>query len=865
MMERISPMKTPRRMRSARIDSSLKLVATYAGFGALWIVVSDGLLSLETGAALRDRLQDTAKGLLFIAITAVLLYVLVRRLVRRHLAIEDELREARARWQFALRSAGTGYWEWDEAAGTVYFSPEWKGILGYADEDLPNRQEEWLSRIHPDDKDRVTAQMHRHMTGESSAYECEYRMQAKDGTYRWILARGLVVKRDSGGRARQAYGTHTDITDRKTAEARTADALAFAKAVIHSSPMGIVTYGPDGNCVSANASAARLAGGEVPDLLRQNFRALVSWQSNGLLAVAEEALQTGTDKFFKGPLRTSFGLDRWIEARLVPFTYMGEGHLLVLLNDVTTERKTQDALQLLHAAVQAAPVSWVITDAGGVIEWVNPAFTRLTGYETAEAVGMKTSLLRSGRHPAEFYRQMWETIQRGETWAGEVCNRRKDGSLYEEHMTIAPVRDGDGRIRHFVAMKQDITTHKQLEQQLTRTQRLESIGMLASGIAHDLNNVLTPILLSIELLRTKYPVADAQKYVETVQSAAQRGAGIVRQVLTFARGVDGGERTEVQPRYLVNDVVHLIEETFPRNIEIRHEVARDVLPVHGDLTQLHQVILNLAVNARDAMPPGGTLTLAAHNVVVDPAGSVAHRQLKAGTYVALAVTDTGTGITPEVLEHMFEPFYTTKPRGKGTGLGLSTVYGIVRSHGGIIDVRTRLGQGTTFEVLLPAIAIPAAAGGTVDARAVLKGAGRRVLVVDDEEAIRNVTMRVLARHGFVPVMAVDGADGLKAFLANPRSIAVAIVDMIMPRMGGEDLARNLRLAAPGLPIIISTGMMGDDRGTEATLAGIGACTYLHKPYAEEELMKALAKALDQAGPVAAAGVSPGKNSPVPGA
>ena len=842
-------MNIPRIMDVLRIDSAAKLAATYATFGALWIVVSDALMALESRDGLMAWARDSAKGLLFIGVTAGLLYVLVRRLIGRHMAAEEALRESQLRWQFALEGAGDGLWDWDAVTNRVVYSQQWKAMLGYAEHEIGDSLTEWETRVHPDDLPRVKAEIKSYFTGESPVYRSEYRIRAKDGSHRWILDRGQVVRRLPDGRPARMIGTHTDITDRKNAEERTGDALAFAQAILHSSPVGLIVYGPDGRAVIANEFAARIIGADVAALLRQSFREWEAWRQAGLLAAAERTLATGREEMQNTSLTTSSGRHLQVEVRLVPFDFQGARHLLAVISDETAKRQALDNLHLLQAALQAAPSAWVITDAVGAIEWVNPAFTRLTGYPAAEVIGQTPRVLRSDRQSPEFYQQFWETIGRGEIWSGEICNRRKDGTLYDERMTVAPVRDGDGVIRHFVAIKDDVTERKQLEQQLTRTQRLESIGMLASGIAHDLNNVLTPILLSIELLRTKYPAPDAKKYVDTVETAAQRGAGIVRQVLTFARGLDGGERTEVQPRYLLKDVVHLIEETFPRNIDISYEVPHDVRPVMADLTQLHQVILNLAVNARDAMPHGGTLTLAARNFTVEAGDVPAHPRLKPGEHVALSVADSGTGIPPEVLEHMFEPFYTTKPRGKGTGLGLSTVYGIVRSHGGTIEVRTKLGQGSTFEVLLPAAPANSAAPGPVEVAPALLGAGRRVLVVDDEEAIRSVTQRVLSRHGFVPVLAVDGTDGLRAVLGNPRDYAVAIVDMMMPRMSGADLVRNLRLAVPGLPVIISTGMMTGDSesGPGVGLGELGVHAFLPKPYTAEELLAALARVLDREG------------------
>jgi two-component system cell cycle sensor histidine kinase/response regulator CckA len=826
---------------------SLRLALIYAGWGVAWIVITDGLVAWWGGEGGFTWLTNSGKGLLFVGATSALLYLLCRRLLDRHLVAERALEDSRERLALSLESTAQGLYEIDLPTGQVVWNPAYPRIPGHDPAGYRETFDSALSRVHPDDREQLLKCYQDYVEGRTERYRTEFRMATADGDWRWILSLGRVVERDAQGRPSRFLGTHTDITERKAAEARVADALGFARAVIHSSPLGIIAYGPEGGCVTANESAAQIVGTDVPGLLRQNFRQLDSWRRSGLLAVAEAAGESGAPQVFRGALHTSFGRHLWIEAELVPFRYADQHHLLLLLADRTIEQAAQDNLRLLHAAVQAAPSAWVITDATGRVEWVNPAFSRLTGYGVGEVVGQNPRLLRSGRHGPEFYQQMWATIRRGEVWSGEICNRRKDGTLYDEHMTIAPVRGADGAIEHYVAIKDDITANRLLQQQLTRTQRLESIGMLASGIAHDLNNVLTPILLSIELLRAKYPGRDGEQHIQTVASAATRGAGIVRQVLTFARGLDTGERADVQPRYLLKELARLAEETFPRNIEVQCEIARDVRMVRGDITQLHQVLLNLAVNARDAMPQGGTLTLSARNhhlAAPDPV----HPEQPPGDYVVLAVTDSGSGMPPEVIEHLFEPFYTTKARGKGTGLGLSTAYGIVRSHGGVIDVRTNLGQGSTFAIRLPAVtAASRPPQAPAQPASACNGDGRRVLVVDDEESIRALTAMILRKHGFVPEGAADGREGLDKFEADPAGFAAAIIDMMMPRMNGTELVRAIRARHPRFPILLSTGLIsaGADPSVEEELRAAGVRNFLHKPYGEPDLIRALGEELGQ--------------------
>jgi len=827
----------------SRLDTPFKLAAGYALIGSLWIVMSDVLMS---GQLVGWRVE-VLKGLLFIVVTTGLLYILARRMVGRHLKMEEDLRVNQERLALALESASQGLYDLNVQTGEAVVNETYATMLGYDPKIFRETNAAWRERLHPADREKVYQVYADYIAGRLGKYRVEFRQRTAAGGWQWILSTGRLVAHDDQGRPLRMLGTHTDITERKNVEIRMESALSFTQAVLHHSPIGIIVYGADGQAVTANEAAARIAGTDVPGLLRQNFRKIESWQQSGFLAAAEQALAGGRETIHAGPLVSNFKGALWLEARFVPMRHLNEPHLLVLISDETVSRQNLEQLHLMDTAVRATPGGWLVTDAEGSIQWVNPGFTALTGYTLAEVTGKNPRVLRSSQQTTAFYTRMWQTIKRGEVWSGEVVNQRKDGGLYHEFMTIAPVRGADGTITQFVAMKQDITERKTLERQLARTQRLESIGLLASGIAHDLNNILAPISLSLELLKMKFPGADGRRMVEVIENSARRGAGIVRQVLTFARGMDGA-RAEVQPKYLLKDIMSMIDETFPRNIRTELVVAPDIRPLTGDVTQLHQVLLNLAVNARDAMPAGGVLKLGAHNVTLDEEQARRTGLLLPGDYVALTVSDTGSGIPPEVLDRMFEPFFTTKPPGKGTGLGLSTVYGIARNHGGLVEVTTELGQGTQFRVLLPAATGPAP---ITDSRPPLaesiRGAGRRILVVDDEDAIRQVTAEALERHGFVVETAADGEEGLEKFRRQPGAFSLVFTDLMMPRMNGYQLIREIRADGTRLPIIASSGMTGDGTAgkDDPGLAALHIKTLLIKPYTEDKLLLALAGELEE--------------------
>jgi two-component system, cell cycle sensor histidine kinase and response regulator CckA len=505
----------------------------------------------------------------------------------------------------------------------------------------------------------------------------------------------------------------------------------------------------------------------------------------------------------------------------------------------------QQQLRLQHSALEAAASAILITDRNGTIEWVNGAFTRLTGFSREEAIGANPRMLKSGAHDDGFFRKLWQTIQAGAVWQGNLTNKRKDGTLYQEEMTITPVRSETGAIQHFIAMKQDITERLKLEQQFLRAQRMQSIGLLAGGVAHDLNNVLAPVMMALPLLREDNTPGDRKHLVDTLEQSVRRGANIIQQVLTFARGVEV-QRVLVQLRHLIREVAKIAEETFPRDILLSVNLPSNLWMLEGDPTQIHQVLLNLAVNARDAMPNGGELSLTARNVELAQPLQFQGFEIPAGRYVNLNVTDTGSGIPRENLERIFEPFFTTKPVGKGTGLGLSTVLGIVKSHGGLVRVESEPGAGSIFSIYLPAAASAAAAAQVAAEFASLpQGRGETILVVDDEASILRVAKALLDANGYRTLIARDGGEAVARLAEEGGVVRAVITDIMMPTMDGLALARTVRAAAPRLPIIVATGLLTapGDGDRAAQFRDLGVRHFLQKPYRTEELLSTLHEVL----------------------
>jgi len=518
---------------------------------------------------------------------------------------------------------------------------------------------------------------------------------------------------------------------------------------------------------------------------------------------------------------------------------------LVVFFDLTQLRQTESQLQLQVAALDAAANTIVITDVQGSIVWANAAFTKQTGYSLNEAVGHNPRILKSGSQSREFYDALWSTIRNGSVWQGELKNRRKDGSVYDEEMTITPVRSASGEITHFIAIKQDISQRKQLEKEFLRAQRMEGVGLLAGGIAHDLNNVLAPILMASDLLRSSQLPKDLQPIVETIEACAKRGADIVKQVLTFARGIEG-EKGPVQLRHLIRDMVRMATETFPRNIQIKTRIPNQLWPVRADATQLHQVLLNLSVNARDAMPNGGELIFSAENFPLPNPTQPHPSGLSPGDYVRLEVSDTGTGIPPEVVDRIFEPFFTTKEHGKGTGLGLSTVIGIIRSHGGSVHVESEQGIGSKFIVLLPALPSSTTETDKQARRPLPGGHNELILIVDDERSFLSITQATLRSHGFRTIHAINGVDALSCFIQHQDEVAAVITDVMMPALDGIALVTQLRRLNPDVRCIAVSGLMDSKENSRVEqLKALGVHHFIAKPFNAETLLETLSELLDE--------------------
>lgn len=536
--------------------------------------------------------------------------------------------------------------------------------------------------------------------------------------------------------------------------------------------------------------------------------------------------------------RAKDGSIYWVDTTIVPFVDdSGKPFQYTAIRYEITERKlAEERIRQQAELLNKTQDAVVVCDLNFRIIYWNKGAEDMYGWETPEMIGQEIAeiLFPGGQRELEEIR--FEFDQSG-IWSGKVSRLAKDKTEVTVKSRWNLVSGEHGQPDYILIVDTDITDQKRAEEHLLRAQRMESIGTLAGGIAHDLNNILSPITMAAEMMQLEDQDSDLARWTMMIRENAQRGADLVKQVLTFARGVDG-ERVSVQVKHIVKDLIKVLGETLPKNIDLKFEIDPDLWPISADPTQIHQVLMNVCINARDAMPSGGTLKISAENIEIDESYTQSNPDAKPGKYILLAVEDDGVGMKADVMSRIFDPFFTTKEIGKGTGLGLSTTHTIVKSHAGFLNVYSEPGRGSRFSIYLPSIATVTEtnAAGTVSAYP--SGNGEHILVVDDEDNIREITKATLEKFGYSVSTATDGADAIAVYARHKDDIAVVLTDIAMPLLDGPGMIRAIRRSSPGVKIVAMSGLMNPDQTAELETLKVSA--FITKPFAAEKLLTTLA-------------------------
>jgi PAS domain S-box-containing protein len=832
--------------------------------------------AMKSGAADYLVKRNTTSESLCLAIENVLERTRLRR----------QLLESEKRFQATFNQAAVGIAHVGLAGQWLLVNQKLCDIVGYTREEL-NRLT-FQDITHPDDLNTDLEYVRRILAGEIETYSLEKRYIRKDNTYIWINLTVSLV-REASGEPKYFISVIQDITARKQAQAALQQAHAELERRVQERTSELQQANEELHITLEELQVAEeelrqqneelAISHQAIKLERQRYQDLFEFAPDGYLVTdtqgnIREANRTAATLlsiqqqrligkplfvFIANPERQAFQtrfaqlqpMQNW-EVYLKPHKgdpfpatialssiHDEQGQQVGwrwLLRDISDRKQAEQKIREQAALLDVTTDAIFVRDLECRILYWNRGAERLYGWQAAEVLGRNCYEFLCKQISAQIEEAFRTVVEQGE-WQGELKKIAKSGQeiIVQSRWTL--MRDGAGQPKSILAVDTDITEKKQLQQQFYRVQRLESLGTLASGIAHDLNNILTPILAVAQLLPLKLPYLDEQnrQLLKILEDNSKRGADLVKQILSFARGAEG-KRIPLQPRHLLKEIERIVKNTFPKSIEICIDIPTPNLwTVSADPTQIHQVLMNLCVNARDAMPNGGTLTISAENLFVDENYARMNLEAKVGDYVVITVSDTGCGMPQEVLERIFEPFFTTKEPGKGTGLGLSTVIGIIKNHGGFINVYSEVGKGSQFKLYLSASDTRAIL--SADDSEMARGNGELILVVDDEVSVRDVTKASLLNYNYRVLNASDGIEAFSLYAQHKNEISLVLMDMQMPSMDGLNAIRVLQQMNPSIKIIAISGLASNLKLLKAS--GIGVQAFLLKPYTIKELLNTI--------------------------
>ncbi len=796
-----------------------------------------------------------------------------------HKQVEDELRKSEEEYRLLVENINDALYITDEKGLFIYMSPVIEKISGYHPSELIGRP--FSDFLHPEDLPRIFENFQRVLSGKNG--QGEYRILCKSGKYLWVKTnsqpfvkgnqvvglRGVlndVSERKLAQEALQeAYGElenrvrertaelaetnrklRKEISERKQAEETLQESEEQLRTVLESSVEGIITINEQGIVESFNPAAERMFGYSASEILGKNISMLVpephhsehdGYLKNYLETNKKKIIGTRCEVDAQHKDGTIFPIELSVsEAFLV-----GRRLFTGIVHDIIERRKTEEMLRRLSTAVEQTAESVVITDLGGNIEYVNPSFGVITGYMAWEVLGRNMNILKSNRHGSDYYHDLWKTLGDGEVWKGQFINKKKNGDIYHQKAVISPVRNAGGQIVNYVAVLRDITQEVLLEEQLRHSQKMESIGQLAGGVAHDFNNALASIMGYAEMIAEMEDLpVKARKGITVIEKASLRASGITRQLLAFSRKQEPNLQV-MNLNEAVDQTTTFLRKTIGLNITIENKLSHNLGMVRADEGQIQQVLMNLCLNARDAIEKKGSILIETSNLEVDKDFARAQLEAQPGPYVTVSVTDNGQGMDKETLQRIFDPFFTTKEIGKGTGLGLSIVYGIVKSHCGFINVSSKPGRGTTFKVYLPRTTARQDRK-RKNGKPVRRG-NETILVVDDDKLVLELASDLLENYGYRCITAGNGGQAVELYRREYEKIDLVLLDFAMPETNGVEIFEQMRKINPGIVAIITSGFQQEFNKRELLKTGFSA--FITKPFQTRQLAGAVRNALDQ--------------------
>jgi PAS domain S-box-containing protein len=768
---------------------------------------------------------------------------------------EEALRESQARLENATRATRIGTWDWNLLTGEVHFSAEWKRQLGYEDHEIVNRYEEWETRLHPEDRERVVPELHAYLAGTRPDYQVEFRLRHRDGSYHWIFTRGELL-RSSEGVAFRVIGCHIDISERKQAEEELRRSQQAYASLVNSVDgivweLEVATF----QFTFVSPQAERILGYPVAAWLNEP----TFWRDHlhpddrdAALSYCLRATEEKRDHDFYYRMIAADGRTVWLhDIVTVVVEHERTAKLRGIMVDVTAEKAADEALRwrtaLFEAQVDSGLDAILVVDSQGRKILQNRRMAELwkipphIADDPDDRVQVSFVTGRT-KNPQQFIEKVAHLYAHPDAVSRDEIELA-DGRMLDRYS--APVRDRTGKYYGRIWSFRDITATKQLEEQLRHSQKMEAVGRLAGGIAHDFNNLLTVIQMQASMLLGEPEAAPGVgQSIQQIMAASERAAILTRQLLTFSRRQDKKAHA-LDLGEVIGTMAKLVRRILGEDISVETRFAPSLPAVHADPGMMEQVLMNLLVNARDAMPAGGQLTLTLEAVNIDASYVAAHPTARTGRFVCMAVSDTGTGIAPENMSRIFEPFFTTKEVDKGTGLGLAMVFGIVQEHQGWVDVESEVGFGAKFRVFLPAMSVEPTHASPQTAGALASRGTEAILLVEDDPVVRLLAARALERHGYQVFEAVSAVDALQRWGSHLERFDLLVTDLLMPGgMSGQQLADEVRKRRPSLRVLYTSGHNNDAVTRQLQLeAGVN---FLPKPYPVRDLLAIVRQRLDQA-------------------